>query len=249
MRLAALMKLPTIYIWSHDSIGLGEDGPTHQPIEQLAALRAIPGLDVVRPGDANETVVCWRTILEQTERPAGLILSRQNIPVLDRGPGGYTRAEDAARGGYVLAEATGDLQVILIGTGSEVQIALDARDQLQAAGIGTRVVSMPCVEWFNAQYVFYRDLVLPPQVAARVSVEAGVAVGWERFVGDAGRSVSVEHYGASADYQTLYREFGITADAIVAAAHDSLADAASGASRPGGPPVDIQAVNGGTADR
>jgi transketolase len=247
VRLAALMKLPAIYIWTHDSIGLGEDGPTHQPVEQLAALRAIPGLDIVRPGDANETSVCWRTIIEHADRPAGLILSRQNLPVLDRSHEAYSSAEDAARGGYVLAEADGELQAILIGTGSEVQIALDARTELQTAGVGTRVVSMPCVEWFAAQVPAYRDQVLPPSVPARVSVEAGVATGWERIVGDAGRSVSLEHFGASADAATLYRELGITAHAVVAAAQESMHDARHG-SRPGGHPAGFAPTDGGTAD-
>jgi transketolase len=250
VRLAALMQLPAIYVWTHDSIGLGEDGPTHQPIEQLASLRNIPGLDVVRPGDANETCICWRTIIEHTSRPAGIVLSRQNIPVLDRGDGtGYASAEGAARGGYILAEADGGCpSVLLIGTGSEVQIALDARDQLQAEGIPARVVSMPCIEWFAAQDPAYRDTVLPPDVHARVSVEAGIASGWEKIVGDAGRSVGVEHYGASADYQTLYREFGITADAVAAAARDSVHDAEHG-SRPGGHPASFAPTAGGTADR
>jgi transketolase len=247
VRLAALMKLPAIYIWTHDSIGLGEDGPTHQPVEHLAALRAIPGLDIVRPADANETSVCWRTIIEHTDRPAGLILSRQNLPVLDRNDGAYALADGAARGGYVLAEADGELQVILIGTGSEVQIALDARTLLQAEGVGARVVSMPCVEWFAIQDPDYRDQVLPPYVAARVSVEAGVATGWERIVGDAGRSVSLEHFGASADAATLYRELGITPKAVAAAAHASLHDAQHG-SRPGGHPAGFAPTGGGTAD-
>jgi transketolase len=247
VRLAALMKLPAIYVWTHDSIGLGEDGPTHQPVEHLTALRAIPGLDIVRPADANETTVCWRTVIEHTDRPAGLILSRQNLPVLDRENGAHRPAGGAARGGYVLADADGDLQVILIGTGSEVQIALDARARLQAEGVGTRVVSMPCVEWFAAQDPDYRDQVLPPHVAARVSIEAGVATGWERIVGDAGRSVSLEHFGASADAATLYRELGISPDAVVAAAHDSLRDAQHG-SRPGGHPAGFAPHEGGTAD-
>lgn len=166
VRLAALMKLPAIYVWTHDSIGLGEDGPTHQPIEQVAALRLIPGLDVVRPADANKTSVCWRTIIEHTDRPAGLILSRQNLPVLDRGPDRYRPADGAALGGYVLADADGELQVILIATGSEVHIALDARTRLQHAGKGTRVVSMPCVEWFTAQDEAYRNSILPPTVTS-----------------------------------------------------------------------------------
>jgi transketolase len=250
VRLAALMQLPAIYIWTHDSIGLGEDGPTHQPVEQLAALRAIPGLDVVRPGDANETSACWRAIIEHADRPAGLILSRQNLPVVDRGSeSGLAAAAGAARGGYVLAEADGgDPQVILVATGSEVQIALEARARLQADGVRARVVSMPCVEWFAEQGPGYRDEVLPPGVRARVSIEAGVATGWEKIVGDAGRSISIEHFGASADYQTLYREFGITAEAAVAAARDSLHDAEHGA-RPGGHPATFAPVRGGTADR
>ena len=226
VRLAALMGLPVTFVWTHDSVGLGEDGPTHQPVEHLWALRAIPGLDVVRPGDANETVVVWRTILEHTDRPAALALSRQNLPVLDRsadGPG-LASAEGSAQGGYVLAEADGGTpEVIVIATGSEVQIALAARDLLQRDGIGTRVVSMPCVEWFAAQDAAYREQVLPAAVRARVSIEAGIALGWREYVGDAGASVSLEHFGASADYKKLYEEFGITAEHAAAAARDSLA--------------------------
>ena len=227
VRLAALMGLPVTYVWTHDSIGLGEDGPTHQPVEHLWALRAIPGLDVVRPADANETVVAWRTILEHTDRPAGLCLSRQNLPVLDRGAGaGFASAEGTVRGGYVLAEAAGgDPAVILIATGSEVQIALAAREQLAADGIGARVVSMPCVEWFAAQDASYQQEVLPPQVRARVSVEAGIALGWRAFTGDAGEAVSLEHFGASASYKDLYQHFGITAEKVVTAAWSSLAKA------------------------
>ena len=252
VRLAALMQLPAIYTWTHDSIGLGEDGPTHQPVEHLAALRVIPGLDVVRPGDANETAACWRAILEHGDRPAGLVLSRQNLPVLDRGPEtGLASADGAARGGYVLADASpdvGELRVILLATGSEVPVALAARDMLQADGIGTRVVSLPCLEWFAAQDPIYWDEVLPPGVRARVSVEAGVAAGWERLTGDAGRNVSLEHYGASADYETLYREFGLTPEAVVTAARHSLSDAEHGA-RPGGHPAGSAPVAGGTGDR
>ncbi|MFE7747935.1 transketolase [Streptomyces sp. NPDC057428] len=234
VRLGALMELPVTYVWTHDSIGLGEDGPTHQPVEHLAALRAIPGLDVVRPGDANETTVCWRTILEHTDRPAGLVLTRQNLPVLDRGDGAHAPAEGAARGAYVLAdssEATPD--VILVATGSEVEIALAARIRLTEEGLAVRVVSMPCREWFAEQPQSYQDEVLPPTVRARVSVEAAVGQGWREVVGDAGRIVSLEHYGASADYQRLYEEFGITAEAVEAAAHDSVRDAAE-VPRPGG---------------
>ncbi|MFJ4920292.1 transketolase [Streptomyces sp. NPDC088725] len=253
VRLAALMKLPATYVWTHDSIGLGEDGPTHQPVEHLAALRAIPGLDVVRPGDANETAVCWRAILEHTDRPTGLVLTRQNLPVLERGPDGtsgdgYAPAEGAARGAYTLAggsAATPD--VILIATGSEVQIALDARDRLAGEGITARVVSMPCREWFAAQSLSYQDEVLPPAVRARVSVEAAVGQGWREVVGDAGRIVSLEHYGASADYERLYREFGITPEAVAQAAHDSIRDAAS-PTRPGGRQHTSAPTSGSTGD-
>jgi transketolase len=248
VRLAALMRLPVTYIWTHDSIGLGEDGPTHQPVEHLAALRAIPGLDVVRPGDANETAVCWRTILEHTDRPAGLILTRQNLPVLDRRPGGYAPADGAARGGYVLAGADEDADVVLIGTGSETTIALEARDRLAADGIGARVVSLPCREWFAEQSESYRDEVLPPSLRARVSVEAGVGQSWREIVGDAGRIISLEHFGASADYQRLYREFGITAEAVAQAARDSIRDAA-GPVRPGGNQQTATPTQGGTGDR
>ena len=222
VRLAALMQLPVTYVWTHDSIGLGEDGPTHQPIEHLWALRAIPGLEVVRPSDANETVVAWRTILERA-KPAGLCLTRQGLPVFDRSAGngqGLAGAEGAARGGYVLADG-GD--VILIGTGSELSIALDARHRLAADGISARVVSMPCVEWFTSQDESYRREVLPPTIRARVSVEAGITEPWRLFVGDAGASIGVDHFGASAAYQKIYQEFGITAERVAAAARDSLA--------------------------
>lgn len=249
VRLAALMQLPATYIWTHDSIGLGEDGPTHQPIEQLAALRAIPGLDVVRPADANETTACWQTILEHADRPAGLILSRQNLPVLDRGNGEYAPAREAARGGYVLADAVdGAPAVILVATGSEVHIALDARDLLAAEDLSVRVVSMPCREWFAAQPQSYQDSVLPPSVRARVSVEAAVAQGWREIVGDAGRVVSLEHYGASAHYQRLYTEFGITPEAVAAAARDSINDAQCTV-RPGGHQHTSAPTEGGTGDR
>ena len=224
VRMAAIQKLPVVYVWTHDSIGLGEDGPTHQPVEHLAALRAIPNLDVVRPADANETAWAWRTILENTDRPAGIALSRQNLPTFDRSPeGGLAPADGVAKGAYVLAEADGGTpRVILVGTGSEVQIAVAAREKLQADGIPTRVVSMPCREWFLEQGPQYRDEVFPPSVRARVSVEAAVGLGWRDVVGDAGRIVSIDHFGASADYQTLYREFGLTAEAVVAAARESL---------------------------
>jgi transketolase len=221
VRLAALMQLPVTYVWTHDSIGLGEDGPTHQPIEHLAALRAIPGLDVVRPADATETTVAWRTIMEHTDRPAGLVLSRQKLPVIDRTTHGSV--EGVAQGAYILAEAgSGTPAVILIATGSEVSIALDARDRLEAEGTPTRVVSMPCREWFEAQEASYRQQVLPPAVRARVSVEAAVAFGWRDFIGDDGESISLEHFGASAPAGILFEQFGITAERVVAAAHASL---------------------------
>jgi transketolase len=234
VRLAALMQLPVTYVWTHDSIGLGEDGPTHQPIEHLPALRAIPGLDVVRPADANEVAVAWRTILEHNDRPAGIILSRQNLPVFDRGE--FASAEGVARGGYILAEASmGSPQVILMGTGSEVQIAVAAREALEAAEVPTRVVSLPCVEWFAAQDRSYREEVLPPSVRARVSVEASVPMGWHEFVGDAGRVVGLNHYGASAAYSVLYEEFGLTSEAVVAAARDSIQAASASPTAPIGP--------------
>jgi transketolase len=220
VRLAALMELAVTYVWTHDSIGLGEDGPTHQPIEHLWALRAIPQFSVVRPGDANETVVAWRTVLERAQ-PAALCLTRQNVPTLERSTEtGLASAEGATRGGYVLA---GGDDVILIGTGSEVEIALQAREQLAADGISARVVSMPCVEWFDEQDESYRREVLPPTIPARVSVEAGITAPWKLFVGDAGASIGVDHFGASAAYQKLYEEFGITAERVAAAARDSLA--------------------------
>ncbi len=221
VRLAALMGLGVTYVWTHDSIGLGEDGPTHQPIEHLAALRAIPGLDVVRPADANETAIAWRTILEAPDRPAGLCLTRQNVPTLDRTK--FGGLDGVAKGGYVLAEAgRGIADVILIATGSEVPIALAARESLEAEGTATRVVSMPCREWFDAQEQSYRQTVLPPSIRARVSVEAGVAQGWRDLIGDAGESVSIEHFGASAPYAVLYEQFGLTPERVVAAAHASL---------------------------
>jgi transketolase len=227
VRLAAIMGLPVTYVWTHDSIGLGEDGPTHQPVEHLAALRAIPGLDVVRPADANETAACWKQILEHTDRPAGLILTRQNVPVFPRGEEGYADTADVHRGGYVLLDSPSDLpgglpDVVLIGTGSEVQLAVKARELLAADGVRARVVSMPCREWFDAQEESYRETVIPPPVRARVSVEAGIAQGWREIVGDHGRIVSLEHYGASADFARIFQEFGITAEAVAAAAQDSI---------------------------
>ncbi|WP_030687226.1 transketolase [Streptomyces sp. NRRL B-1347] len=227
VRLSALMHLPVTYVWTHDSVGLGEDGPTHQPVEHLASLRAIPGLNVVRPADANETAVAWREILTRWTKvfgkgaPHGLALTRQGVPTYDR-----EVTEGAAKGGYVLFEAEGGSpEVVLIGTGSEVQLAVEAREQLQAAGVPTRVVSMPSVEWFEEQDQGYRDSVLPPSVKARVAVEAGIGLTWHKYVGDAGRIVSLEHFGASADGKVLFREFGFTADAVAAAARESIAAA------------------------
>ncbi len=221
VRLAALMQTPSIYVWTHDSIGLGEDGPTHQPIEHLAALRAIPNLAVIRPADANETSFAWKAALENRTGPTALALTRQNVPVLEG-----TRekaAEGVARGAYVLAEASsGTPEVVILATGSEVQLAVAARETLEADGVATRVVSVPVLDRFLEQDQAYRDEVLPPSVRARVSVEAGLAMPWYRLIGDAGEPVSLEHYGASADYKTLYREFGITAEAVVDAARRSL---------------------------
>jgi transketolase len=223
VRLASLMGLPVTYVWTHDSIGLGEDGPTHQPVEHLAALRTIPGFDVVRPGDANETVACWKAIMENTDRPAGLVLSRQNLPVFPRGEQGFNPTDDVAKGGYVLVDAEdGDPDVILVGTGSEVQLAVEACTMLADKGVKARVVSMPCREWFDEQPTSYRESVIPPNIKARVSVEAGVAQGWREIVGDHGRIVSLEHYGASAEQSRIFREFGITAQAVADAAEDSL---------------------------
>ncbi|TAM69898.1 MAG: transketolase [Microbacteriaceae bacterium] len=229
VRLAALMKVPSIFVWTHDSVALGEDGPTHQPIEQLAALRAIPQLDVVRPGDANEVAYAWLELLKRRGGPAGIALTRQNIPVFERGDGeasGDTlaSAKNVSRGAYVLAEApNGTPDVILIATGSELQLAVNAREALKAQGVNARVVSAPSLEWFEEQSAEYRESVLPARVKARVSVEAGVALTWRGYVGDAGRSVSIEHFGASADYKTLFQKFGITTDAVVAAAKESIA--------------------------
>lgn len=222
VRLAALMGVPSIFVWTHDSVALGEDGPTHQPIEQLATLRAIPNLDIVRPGDANETAYAWKTILERRQGPAGIALTRQNVPVFQRGEG-FADASNTAKGAYTLVDAAnGKPKLILIATGSEVQLAVAAREQLEAAGIATRVVSAPCLEWFDEQPAAYREEVLPTKVQARVSVEAGLALGWSKYVGPFGKSVSIEHYGASADYQTLFREFGMTTEAVVATAKDVL---------------------------
>ncbi|MFG3109196.1 transketolase [Streptomyces tendae] len=225
VRLSALMHLPVTYVWTHDSIGLGEDGPTHQPVEHLASLRAIPGLNVVRPADANETAIAWREILRRWTKefgkgqPHGLALTRQGVPT-------YEPNDDAAKGGYVLFEAEGgEPQVVLIATGSEVHVAVEAREALQADGVPTRVVSMPSVEWFEQQDQGYRDSVLPPSVKARVAVEAGIGLTWHKYVGDAGRIVSLEHFGASADAKVLFKEFGFTAENVASAARESLAAA------------------------
>ena len=220
VRLAALMQLPVIYVWTHDSIGLGEDGPTHQPVETLPALRVIPGLNVVRPGDANETAYAVRHILENPNAPAGIALSRQNLPVLEG-----TTLDGVSRGAYVLADfddPTAAQKVIIMGSGSEVQLAVEARERLAADGVSVRVVSVPCLEWFEQQDEAYRRTVLPPEVTARVAVEAAHPLTWYRWVGDAGEIIGIDHFGASADYKTLYKEFGITTDAVVKAARASL---------------------------
>ena len=217
VRLAAVMGIPTTFVWSHDSVGVGEDGPTHQPVEHLAALRAIPGLDVVRPADANETAAAWKVILETTDRPSALILSRQNLPVL---PG--TSADGVAKGGYVLAGGDDEADVLLIGTGSEVQWALGARDLLAEKGIKARVISMPSVDRFERQDDDYRESVLPRAIRARVSVEAGSKLGWREFVGDAGRIVAIDHFGESADGALLMKKFGFTAENVAAKAIESL---------------------------
>lgn len=220
VRLGALMKSDVYHVWTHDSIGLGEDGPTHQPVEHLAALRAIPHLYVIRPADANETAAGWVQALKAPESPKALVLTRQNVPVLEGTKD--KAAEGVARGAYILREASsGTPEVILLATGSEVQLAVEAAETLEGESIPTRVVSVPCMEWFLEQDQAYIDSVLPPEVTARVSVEAGIAMPWFRFTGTKGRNVSLEHYGASADYQTLFKEFGITADAVVAAAKES----------------------------
>ncbi|MFB9640579.1 transketolase-like TK C-terminal-containing protein, partial [Streptomyces spiralis] len=215
--------LPVTYVWTHDSIGLGEDGPTHQPVEHLASLRAIPGLNIVRPADANETAIAWREILSRWTKefgkgqPHGLALTRQGVPT-------YEPNDDAARGGYVLFEADGgEPEAILLATGSEVHVAVDARKQLQAAGVPTRVVSMPCVEWFEEQPHAYRNRVLPPGVKARVAVEAGIGLTWHKYVGEAGRIVALEHFGASADGNLVLQQFGFTAENVAAKARESLA--------------------------
>ncbi|MBB3024638.1 transketolase [Trueperella pyogenes] len=221
VRLAALMKTPSVFVWTHDSVGVGEDGPTHQPVEHLWAYRAIPGLDIVRPADANETSYAWRGILERTDRPAGLILSRQNLPVPARGEGELASAEGVLKGGYVLADSEA-VDVVLIATGSEVAVALEAREELAKDGIGARVVSMPCLEWFAEQSEEYRESVIPSAVKARVSVEAGSTLGWRNLVGDAGRMVGIDHFGESASGSLLLEKYGMTAANVAAAAKESI---------------------------
>ncbi|BAU95920.1 transketolase [Corynebacterium suranareeae] len=221
VRLAALMETDAYYVWTHDSIGLGEDGPTHQPVETLAALRAIPGLSVLRPADANETAQAWAAALEYKEGPKGLALTRQNVPVLEGTK--EKAAEGVRRGAYVLVEGSKETpDVILLGSGSEVQLAVNAAKVLESEGVAARVVSVPCMDWFLEQDADYIESVLPAAVTARASVEAGIAMPWYRLLGTQGRAVSLEHFGASADYQTLFEKFGITTDAVVAAAKDSI---------------------------
>ena len=222
VRLAALQKVPSIFVWSHDSIGVGEDGPTHQPIEHLASLRAIPGLDVIRPADANETAQAWAQALAHTDRPAAMILTRQDVLTVDRTAAGVAPATDVAKGGYTLVDAHGSLQVVLIATGSEVEVALAARTRLQADGLGTRVVSMPCMEWFNAQPPEYRASVLPAGTA-KVSIEAGVSMGWREYVGDTGEIVAIDHFGESAAASVLFAKYGFTAENVASRAKTALA--------------------------
>lgn len=217
VRLAALMGIAPIYVWTHDSVALGEDGPTHQPIEHLTALRAIPNLSVIRPADANETAYAWLAALKNSTSPQALVLSRQNLPVLQRG-GKYAQASQVDKGAYTYVDAeNGQPELILIATGSELQFAVSAREELEKSGIPTRVVSMPCFEWFAQQPEQYRQSVLPKDVKARVSIEAGLTSSWREVVGDKGISIGIDHYGASADYKTLYKEFGITSEAVVLA--------------------------------
>ncbi len=225
LRLAALMNVPSLFVLTHDSIALGEDGPTHQPVEQLATMRLIPNFTVVRPADANETGVVWVELLRRHGGPAGLALTRQNIPVFPRGVDGFAPAEHAVKGAYVLVDAPDGAtpDVILIATGSEVQLAVAARETLAADGVHARVVSAPSLEWFDEQDAAYRESVLPAAVTARVSVEAGATALWRKYIGDAGRSVGIDHFGASADYKTLFEKFGITADAVVTAAREVTA--------------------------
>ncbi|MFM7542747.1 MAG: transketolase-like TK C-terminal-containing protein, partial [Actinomycetales bacterium] len=216
VRLSALMKLPVTYIWTHDSIGLGEDGPTHQPIEHLASLRAMPGLNVVRPADANEVLVAWQEILRRRE-PTGLILSRQNLPVLDRAK--FATAEKVRLGAYIILTAE-DPTLLIIATGSEVSLALQAAAELNQEGERVQVVSAPCLEWFQEQPAQYRELVIPPKLKAKLSIEAGVSQGWHKYVGDQGGCISIEHFGASASHTKLFAEFGFTVANVVAVAKE-----------------------------
>jgi transketolase len=222
VRLAALMNIPSIFIWSHDSIGLGEDGPTHQPVEHIASLRLIPNLAIVRPADANETAIAWREIITR-DKPVGLALSRQNLPVLERSASNST--DGVAKGAYVIAETGKNPDVILIATGSEVHIAIEASKILADQNISARVVSAPCLEWFEEQSDSYKEGVLPKNLKARVSIEAGVGIGWHKYVGDKGEIISLEHFGASASAGTLFKEYGFTPENIVAAAKRTIAKA------------------------
>ncbi len=219
-RLAALMNIPSTFVWTHDSIGLGEDGPTHQPVEHLAALRTIPNFAVVRPADANEVAHAWLQILQRA-KPAGLMLSRQNLPVVDRTT--HASAENVSKGAYVLKEASQGVEVVLIATGSEVSIALEAQVTLESKGISTRVVSAPCLEWFNEEPSSYRDQVLPKSAKLRVSIEAGVASGWREYIGDTGVAISLEHFGESASASHLFKKYGFSAENIVAQVEKALA--------------------------
>ena len=221
IRLSALMELPVVHWFSHDSIGLGEDGPTHQPVEQLASLRAMPGLNVIRPCDANEVSEAWRVIIQQPHQPTALILSRQDLPVLDRNE--VAPASGLARGGYVLAGTEDEEpELILIGTGSEVQLALSAFKELRADGVNARVVSLPSWFLFDLQDSEYRDSVLPPAVTARVAVEQGSTLGWDRYVGSGGRIVGMHTFGASAPLKEVERKFGFTPESVVEAARSLL---------------------------
>lgn len=222
VRLAALMNLPVTFVWTHDSIGLGEDGPTHQPVEHVASLRLIPNLAVIRPSDANETAIAWREVITR-RKPAGFALSRQNLPVIDRTI--FASAEGVAQGAYVVSDTSGTPDVILIATGSEVALAIAAKEILTADGIATRVVSAPCLEWFAETSSEYQESVLPSSVRARVSVEAGVTAGWREYVGDAGVSIGLNHFGASAAAGILFKEFGFTPEAVALAAKESIAKA------------------------
>jgi transketolase len=220
VRLAALMNIPSIFVWTHDSIGLGEDGPTHQPVEHLASLRLIPNLAIVRPADANETAVAWREVISR-RKPVGFALSRQNLPVLDRQI--FASAEGVAKGAYIVSDTPKNPDVIIIATGSEVSISIAASELLKTRNIAARVVSAPCLEWFEEQSDSYKALVLPKEITARVSVEAGVGAGWHKYVGDKGEIVSLEHFGASASAGELFKEYGFTADNIAVAAMRTIA--------------------------